>query len=82
MQNILRDLRGFLLDPTLYTSPKPRLQKVLPCDLGLGTPCEVVSPNFHALNGWDCMDWPHVTRDLGLGTPCEVVSPNFHDLNG
>jgi hypothetical protein len=25
-------------------------------DLGHGTPCEVVSPNFHALNGWDCMD--------------------------
>ena len=45
-----------------------------PChswDLGLGTPCELVSPNFHALNGSDCRDWPQVTWDLGLGTPCE-----------
>ena len=46
-----------LLDPTLNTSPKHHLQKALPCrhpchtwDLGLGTPREVVSPNFHALN--------------------------------
>ena len=22
----------------------------------------------HALNGWDCADWPQVTWDLGLGT--------------
>ena len=35
-----------LLDPTLNTSPKPHLQKVLSCKhpcmsyLGLGTPCE------------------------------------------
>ena len=41
----------------LHSSPKPHLQKVLPCkhachtwDLGLGTPCEVVSSNFHALD--------------------------------
>ena len=46
------------LDPTLNTSPEPHLQQVLLCrhpchnwDLGLGTPCEVVSHNFHALNG-------------------------------
>ena len=25
--------------------------------------CEVVSPNFHTLRGWECTDW--------LGTPCE-----------
>ena len=35
---------------------------------GLGTPCGVVSPNVHALNGWDCTDWPQVTWGLGLGT--------------
>ena len=23
--------------------------------------CEVISANFHVLNGWDCMDWPQVT---------------------
>ena len=23
------------------------------------------SPNSHALNGWDCTDWPHMNRDLG-----------------
>ena len=55
---VLRFGFRILLDPTLNTNPKPHLQKVLPCrhacyiwDLGLGTPCEVVSPNFHALNG-------------------------------
>ena len=39
-------------------------------NLGVRTwdPCEVVSPNFHALNDWDCRDWPQVTWDLGLGT--------------
>ena len=59
---------SFLLDPTLNTTPKPHLQKVLPCrhschtwDLRLGIPCEVVSPNFHTLNDWDCMEWPQVT---------------------
>ena len=33
-------------------------------DLGLGTPCEVVSPNFHDLNGWNYTDWPQVTWDM------------------
>jgi hypothetical protein len=33
--------------------------------------CEVVSPNFHALNGQDSTDWPQVSWDLGLETPCE-----------
>jgi hypothetical protein len=85
MQKKLRALcwvcgSSLLLDPTPNTSPKPHLQKVLPCrhpchtwDLGLRTLCDAVSPNFHALNGWDCMDWPQVTWDLGLGTPCEPV---------
>ena len=40
-------------------------------DLRLGTMCEVVSPNFHTFNGWDCSNCPQVTMDLGLGTPCE-----------
>jgi hypothetical protein len=58
--------------------PRPHLQKVLPCmhpchtwNLGLGTPWKVVSPNFRALNGWDCTDLPQVTWALGLGSPCE-----------
>jgi hypothetical protein len=49
-------------------------QKVWPCrhpchtwDLELGTPCEVVCPNFHTLNGWDCKDGP--LKWLGSGTP-------------
>ena len=55
---VLRVGTTFLLGPTLNTSPEPHLQKVLPCghpchtwDLGLGTPCEVASPTFYALNG-------------------------------
>ena len=54
---ILRMGSSFLLDLILNTSPKPRLQKVLHVgihchiwDLGLGTPRELVSLNFHALN--------------------------------
>ena len=35
--------------------------------LGLGTLCEVVSPNFRALNGWDCTDRPRVTWDFRHG---------------
>ena len=69
---------SFLLNPTINTSPMPHLQKVLPCRhpchtwaLGLGTPCEVASPNFHALCGWDCANWSQMNLDLGLGTPCE-----------
>ena len=60
--------------------PSPHLQKVLPCrhpchtwNLGLGTPWELVSPNFRALNGWDCTDWPQVTWPLGLGSPCKLA---------
>ena len=62
----------FFLDPTLITCPKSYLQKVLPCrhschiwDLRLGSPCEMINPNFHALNGWDCMNWSQVIWDLG-----------------
>ena len=39
---------------------------------GLGTcmgPCGVISPNFHALNGWDYMDWPQVIWDLIWTSP-------------
>ena len=82
MQLVLRVGSSFLLD----TSHKPHLQKVLPCrhpchpwDLGLGTPCDVVSPNFQALDGWDCMDRPEVTWDLGIGTPCEPPLGKFYD---
>jgi hypothetical protein len=35
--------------------------------------CEVVSPNFHALNGGDWVDGPRVNWDLGLGTPCKLA---------
>ena len=55
---VLRIGSSFLLDPTLNTSPKPRLQKMLPSrhqchtwDLGFGTMSQIVSPNFHDLNG-------------------------------
>ena len=60
---VLRVGSSFLLNPTLNTSPKPHPRKVLPCkhpchtsDLGLGTPCEVVRPNFHVINGWGYTD--------------------------
>ena len=76
---------SFLLHLTPNTSPEPHLQKVLPCghpchtwDLGLMIPCEAGNPNFHALNGLNCMGWPQVTWDLRLETRCEVVNPNFH----
>ena len=41
-------------------------------------PCGAGNPNFHALNGLDCMGWPQVTWDLRLETRCEVVNPNLH----
>jgi hypothetical protein len=38
-------------------------------------PCEMVSPNFHALNDWACIDWPpQETWELRLGTPCEPMN--------
>ena len=80
MDLVLRVGSSFFPDPTPNTSPEPHLQIMLPrghpChtwDLELGTPCEVVSPNFHALISEDCMDWAQVTSDLGLGTPCKAV---------
>ena len=33
--------------------------------LGTWDLCEVASPNFHALNGWDCTDRPQMTWNLG-----------------
>ena len=30
--------------------------------------CEVVRPDCHALNGWDCTNWPRMKWDLGLCT--------------
>jgi hypothetical protein len=82
MRKYLRDLcwelgLAFCLTH-LDTSPKIDLQRMYSCrhpchtwDLGLGTPCEVVNPNFHALNHWDCMDKPQVIWDLGFRTLCE-----------
>jgi hypothetical protein len=35
--------------------------------------CEVVSPNFHALNSGDCTCQPQLSWDLGLGTPCQLA---------
>ena len=71
---------AFCLTQLSTQVPSLPSKKVSPCwhpchtwDLGLGTLCEVVSPNFHALNDWDYMDWPKVTWDLGLGTPCELA---------
>ena len=86
---VLRVGSGFLFDPTLNTSFKPHLQRLLPCrnpyhtwHLWLGTPCEVVSPHFYALNGWDCTNWPELTWDLGLGTPCEpALSVSYKFFN-
>ena len=87
---VLRVGSNLLLDPTLNTSPKPHLQKVLPCghpchtwDLGLGTLCEVVSTNVHALNIKYYIDWPQVTWDpqlfyLTFELPYELNS--FGDL--
>jgi hypothetical protein len=72
----LRVASRFLLDSTRNTSPNPSLQKVLSCKhpcyswgLGLGTwdPCEVVRPNFCALDSWNWMDWPNGAWDLSLG---------------
>ena len=45
----------------LNTSPKSHLQKRVLCNphhtwaLVLETPCEAMSPNFHALTGRGCM---------------------------
>ena len=81
---VLRVGSNFLFD----TSPKPHLQKVLTCrhpchnwDLRLGTACEVKSPTFHAINDWDCTDWPEVTWDLGLGAMYEPALSVPHPIH-
>ena len=73
---LLRVGCSFLLHPTFNTSLESHLQKVLSCrhlcrtwDWGLGTPCEVKAPNFHALENWDCTDRPRVNWKWELG-PC------------
>ena len=92
MQNYSRDLcweLGLAFCSTQLSTQVPSLtfKKCCrrPChawDLGLGTMCEVVSPNFHDLNGWNYMDWPQVTWGLGLGTPCELALRFQHDRRG
>ena len=72
---------AFLFDTTLNTSPKLRLQKVLPCrhpchtwDLGLGTHVGTISPNFHALYSWDA--WIDPKEGLAvLDEICNIYIP-------
>ena len=78
-----------VLDPTLKTSPKPYLQIGLSCrhpchtwDLGFGTLCEVVSPNFHALHGWECMNWPQVICDLVWSGKSQLPCSRWLRLHG
>ena len=66
---------GFVL--RVGSGPKPHLQKCVDMQasmsyLGLGTMCEVISPNFHALNGGDWPDWPRVTWDSCVNRPLVV----------
>ena len=75
---MLRVGSNFLLNPFQHKSQASPPKRVFACrhlchtrDLGLGTLCEVASPNFHAPNHWDCMDWPQVTLDSGFRTLCE-----------
>ena len=70
----------FCLTRLWTQAPNLTPQKVLPSrhpchvgDLRLGTSCVVVSPNFRALNGWDCTDWLGVPWDLG----CMWSGPKF-----
>jgi hypothetical protein len=76
---VLRVESNFLHNPTFNTNPKPHLQIVLPCrhpcrtwGLGLGTSCEVVSPNFQALSQRLRLHGL-TSSELGLRTwtPCE-----------
>jgi hypothetical protein len=75
MQKYLRDLcwelgQAFAQPNAQHKSGAPPPKSVAMSYLGLGTwdPYEVVSPNFHALNGSDYTNWPQVTWELGLGT--------------
>ena len=58
---------GVALCSTQLSRQVPSLISRKYCYVGihvrLGTLCEVVSPNFHALNGSDCMDGLRVTWD-------------------
>ena len=79
---MLRVGSSFWADP--HPTQVPRLTSIKYChvghpyhtwDLGFGTPCEC--PNSHALDGWDCTDWPWMTWD-----PCEpnVTNPRIFSL--
>ena len=67
---------SFLLSTQLSTLVMSLMSKKC-CHVGihiiLGTPCEVVSPNFHAHNGCNCTYRPQVNWDLALGTSCELA---------
>ena len=54
---------------------------MLPCRHPLHTwdLCGVASPNIHALNGWDCIDWPQVTWGLRTWKPM-WTGPKYHTL--
>ena len=75
MQKYLRDLcwelgLAFAQPNSQHKSQAPPLESVAMSYSEFGTwdPNEVVSPNFHVLNGLDCTDWSQVTWKLGLGT--------------
>ena len=75
---VLQGGSSLLYEPTLNASPGHHLQQLLSCrypchtwGLGFGIPCEVINPNFHALNDWEFKDWPQINWDLELATPCE-----------
>ena len=76
----LRVGSSFLARPHSQHKSQASSSNVLSCrhpchswDWGFGVPCEVVSSNFHVLDGWDCTDRPQETWDLGLGTSCELA---------
>ena len=57
--------------PSLIFKSVAMLAFISYLELKTWDPCEVVSPNFHALNNWCCTYWSQVTWDVGLGIPCE-----------
>ena len=63
----LHDL-GLAFRSTQLSTQVPSLTSKNCCDVDIhvivGIPYEVLSPNFHALNGWDWTGWP--SNDLGL----------------
>ena len=76
-QDVFQVGSSFLLNKVPSLTFKKCLSCRHPCqnwDLRLGTMCEVASPNFHALNGSDCTDWPHVNWDSWVGRSiCELA---------